>query len=269
MESLLSPTLAAALLTIITYNWLFVGTVVGFLCSAGLVLSVTVPQREASGRDGGLYDNTTRGMRIYLATPRLRGLLALNLSVAAAGAMVIVNTVVLVKGLLDGTDRDVALALACFGGGSTMAALVLPRLLDRMADRAVMLPSAGMLGTALLGFAGMMSWSGASALVWPTLLSTWTLLGIAYSAVMMPSGRLLRRSARAADRTAAFAFTRRRGARASLRSGATLYPLSIWHRSDKPVIGDGDERMILHIRGDWHIAASVPDLEARPWTNDI
>jgi MFS family permease len=91
MESPLSPTLAAALLTIITYKWLFVGTIVGFLCSAALVVSVAVPQPEASGRKGGIYENTTRGIRLYLATPRLRGLLALNLSVAAA-AMVIVNT---------------------------------------------------------------------------------------------------------------------------------------------------------------------------------
>src|SRR5712671_5088639 len=122
MESLLSPTLAAALLAVVTYNWLFVGTIVGFLCSAGLVVSVTVPQPEASGRGGGIYDNTMRGIRIYLGTPRLRGLLALNLSVAAAGAMVIVNTVVLVKGMLGGTDSDVALALASFGGGSMTAA---------------------------------------------------------------------------------------------------------------------------------------------------
>ena len=35
-ESLLSPVLAAALLTVISFNWLFVGTVVGFLCSDGL-----------------------------------------------------------------------------------------------------------------------------------------------------------------------------------------------------------------------------------------
>jgi hypothetical protein len=46
-----------------------------------------------------------RGVRIYLATPRLRGLLALNLSFAAAGATVIVNTVVIVRGLLDRSYR--------------------------------------------------------------------------------------------------------------------------------------------------------------------
>src|SRR6266566_2111251 len=46
MESLISPMLAAALLTLISFNWLFVGTVVGFFCSAALVLSVTIPQPQ-------------------------------------------------------------------------------------------------------------------------------------------------------------------------------------------------------------------------------
>src|SRR5215216_2200642 len=156
LESLLSPTLAAALLTVISFHWLFGGTVIGFLASAALVLSVRLPQPKPVEHTGGVYDKTTRGTRIYLATPRLRGLLALNLSVAAAGAMVIVNTVVIVRGLLGRTDSDVALALACFGGGSMAAALVLPRLLDRFVDRAVMLPAATALGIILLGFAAVM-----------------------------------------------------------------------------------------------------------------
>src|SRR3954447_20899459 len=104
LESLLSPMLAAALLTVIGFHWLFGGTVIGFLASAALVLSVRLPQptpaTDSRGENPGVYDKTTRGIRIYLATPRLRGLLALNLSVAAAGAMVIVNTVVIVRGLL-------------------------------------------------------------------------------------------------------------------------------------------------------------------------
>lgn len=190
MESLLSPMLAAALLTVISFNWLFIGTVVGFFCSAALVLSVTIPQPALADRKGGIYESTTRGIRIYLATPRLRGLLALNLSVAAAGAMVIVNTVVIVRGLLGGTDSDVAIALACFGGGSMTAALVLPRLLDRIADRQVMIPTAGVLGVTLLGFAAVLFLSSGvvanASLIWPSLLIAWTLLGVAYSAVMTP-----------------------------------------------------------------------------------
>ena len=228
MESLLSPTLAAALLTIITYNWLFFGTVVGFFCSAALVLSVTIPQPERSDRKGGIYENTTRGIRIYLATPRLRGLLALNLAAAAAGAMVIVNTVVLVRGLLRGTDSDVAIALACFGGGSMAAALLLPKLLDRMEDRPVMLSAAVVLGTALLGFTCIMFLSSVPTsranLLWPAVLVTWIVLGVGYSAVMTPSGRLLRRSAHAADRPTVFA------AQFALSHACWLltYPLAGW-----------------------------------------
>jgi H+ antiporter protein len=227
MESLVSPILAAALLTVITFNLLFIGTVIGFFCSAALVLSVTIPQPQASERKRGIYDNTTRGIRIYLATPRLRGLLALNLSVAAAGAMVIVNTVVLVRGMLHGSDTDVAIALACFGGGSMMAALLLPRLLDRVPDRPVMLSAAGLLAAALLCFAVLLSTSMATAWVWSGLLSTWAVLGVAYSAVMTPSGRLLRRSAHAADRPAVFA------AQFALSHACWLltYPLAGWFGS--------------------------------------
>src|SRR5215210_3593664 len=215
LESLLSPALAAALLTLISFHWLFGGTVVGFLCSAAFVLSVRLPQPTRSERQGGIYDKTTRGIRIYLKTPRLRGLLALNLSVAAAGAMVIVNTVVIVRGILDRPDTDVAIALACYGTGSMLAALLLPRVLDRWPDRAVMLPAAGMLGITLLGYAGFIvaassgsrtGWEVARTReIWPALLITWTLLGLAYSAVMTPTGRLLRRSAQPPDRPAIFA----------------------------------------------------------------
>jgi H+ antiporter protein len=236
MESLLSPVLAAALLTVITFNWLFIGTVVGFFCSAALVLSVTIPQPESSERKGGIYENTTRGIRIYLATPRLRGLLALNLAVAAAGAMVIVNTVVVVRGMLGGTDSDVAIALACFGGGSMVAALSLPRLLDRLEDRPVMLSAAVVLGLALLTFAGVLFLSptkpSTSNLMWPALLVTWTILGIGYSAVMTPSGRLLRRSAHPADRPAVFA------AQFALSHACWLltYPLAGWLGSSAGIL---------------------------------
>ena len=221
LESLLSPALAAALLTIISFHWLFGGTVVGFLCSAVLVLSVRLPQAAVSEHRGGVYDKTTRGLQIYLKTPRLRGLLALNLSVAAAGAMVIVNTVVIVRGVLGLPEDDVAVALACFGGGSMAAALMLPRLLDRLPDRAVMLPAAALLGVVQLAFAAG-TWSG--PIGWTVLLVTWALLGIGYSAAQTPTGRLLRRSAREEDRPALFA------AQFALSHACWLltYPLAGW-----------------------------------------
>lgn len=136
MESLTSPILAAALLTVISFHWLFAGTAIGFVASALLVVSTTLPRPKLVEDAGGIYDKTTRGTRIYLKTPRLRGLLALTLAAAAASAMVIVNTVVIVKGL-GLSQRDVALTMAAFGAGSITAALTLPRILDRVADRTV------------------------------------------------------------------------------------------------------------------------------------
>lgn len=196
LESLLSPMLAAALLTVVSFPVLFGGTVVGFLASALLVLSVALPSPKP-GEHRGIWDRTTRGIRIYLATPRLRGLLALNLAVAAAGAMVIVNTVVLVKARFGLGEPDVALALAAFGGGSMTAALILPRLLDRVPDRPAMLTGGAMLtvGTAF----------GPLAESLPTLMALWVVLGFGYSLTQTPAGRLLRRSAQPEDRPAIFA----------------------------------------------------------------
>src|SRR3546814_5382266 len=89
-------------------------------------------------------------MRIYLNTPRLVGLLAVTLAAAAGSAMVIVNTVVLVKEM-GRTQGEVALALAAYGGGSMLAALALPRLLKRANDRNVMILGAGLLTLTLAG----------------------------------------------------------------------------------------------------------------------
>lgn len=203
MESLVSPMLAAALLTVISFHWLFAGTVIGFLASAALVVSVVIPQPKALAARGGIYDRTTRGSRIYLKTPRLRGLLALNLAAAAAGAMVIVNTVVYVRNVLGRPENDVAIALAAFGGGSMIAALALPRLLEKRSDRQVMLTAAGVLLAGLLAMAVLTTAPGVDR--WISLLCVWAVLGVGYSAVLTPSGRLLRRSAAPEDRSALFA----------------------------------------------------------------
>src|SRR5215218_7025491 len=150
LESLVSPMLAAALLTVISFHTLFVGTLVGFILSAFMVLATTLPQPPPVEHTGGVYEKTTRGIRIYLKTPRLRGLLALNLAAAAAGAMVIVNTVVYVRTLLGRSNNDVAIGLAAFGGGSMLAALLLPRVLEKVGDRKVMISASCLLVAALL-----------------------------------------------------------------------------------------------------------------------
>ena len=220
LENIVSPMLAALLLAVVSYNSLFLGTVVGFAASAVLVVSVLLPSPKPSA-PRGIYDRTTRGIRIYLATPRLRGLLALNMAAAAAGAMVLVNSVVLVRNTLGLDAAALAWTMFAFGAGSMLAALALPRLLDRVPDRPVMVAGAALMVLTLLALAAEIA---AIGLDWPFLLAAWLLVGLGYSAVLTPSGRLLRRSAQAQDRPALFA------AQFALSHACWLvtYPLSGW-----------------------------------------
>jgi MFS family permease len=145
LESLLSPALAAALLTVISFHSLFVGTAIGFLLSAALVLRTKFPTAAQGAERTSPYHRAIRGMGIYLRTPRLRGLLMLNLCAAAGGAMVFVNTVVIVRTVLQGDEQQVAWLLAAFGVGSMLVALALPRILDRIPDRHVMLAAGALM----------------------------------------------------------------------------------------------------------------------------
>lgn len=206
MEALTSPILAAALLTLINFHWLFSGTALGFLASAALVVSSGLgraSQVEARA-DDGIYVKTTRGIRIYLRTPRLRGLLAITMAAAAASAMVIVNTVVIVRALGLG-QREVAITLAAYGAGSMLAAFALPRILDRLSDRLVMLVASFALTLLLAALAVLGAIAPGRQLGWTAILLAWPLLGMAYAASVTPSGRLLKRSANPDDRPALFA----------------------------------------------------------------
>ncbi|AWL36550.1 MFS transporter (plasmid) [Streptomyces sp. SM17] len=225
LESLFSPALAAALLSLITYNWLFLGTVFGFVASAALVIGAVLPKPAAptAARSGSVYARATAGTRLFLAVPQLRALLTLDLAVAAAGAVVTVNTVVYVRDHLDRGVADVPWALGAYGAGSMTVALLLPRVLNRASDRAVMLRGALLLpllfgGLSVITAADNGNWR------WPALLTAWALFGGAGSTVLTPTGRLLRREVAPQERTAAFA------AQFSLSHSCWLltYPLAGW-----------------------------------------
>lgn len=205
LENLVSPMLAAVLLAVMNFHWLFSGTVVGFVASALLVVSTTIPQpKTGEARKGGVWAKITWGARIYLKTPRLRGLLAIPLASAAASAMVIVNTVVIVRDVLGLSQTEVALTLAAYGGGSMVAALLLPKLLDRVSDRRVMIVSAGLL-TLVLAIGAAASITLRDGRGWSLVIVIWLVLGIGYSMSVTLTGRLLRRSVAAEDRPAFFA----------------------------------------------------------------
>ncbi|MFE6979346.1 MFS transporter [Streptomyces sp. NPDC057682] len=191
MESLLSPVLAAVALTFMTFDRLFLGTSAGFVVSALLVLSTRIPDARA-GAHTKAWDKVAGGIRTFVTTPRLRGVMALNLVVAAAGSIVVVNTVNYVRDALDGSQSDVARMLAASGTGTLLAALVLPRVLDRVTARSVMLTGAGVLvgGTAAAVTtvaAGLTTWAGTAVV--------WAVIGVGMALVITPTGKVLRDSA--------------------------------------------------------------------------
>lgn len=221
LENLLSPALAGLLLLIMDYHWLFSGTVVGFLWSTLLIQTSTIPPlNQTSSRT--FMARVTRGSWIYLATPRLRGLLALNFAAASAGAFVLVNTVVMVRSVFGMGETHLAYAMAAFGGGSMLAALLIPRILDHVPDRPIMVISAMCLSGLTLAQGIIFALQGPAN--WPAFLVLWALTGAFYSATLTPSGRLLRRSAHAEDRPAVFT------AQFALSHACWLvtYPLAGW-----------------------------------------
>ncbi|OBK36963.1 MFS transporter [Mycobacterium sp. 1245111.1] len=202
MESLLSPVLAALLLTVMSFHWLFVGTVVGFLLSAALVVSTRIPDAPPNSRESA-WQRTAAGVRIFAATPRLRGVLALDLVVAGCGSIVIVNTVNYVRDVLGRTQADVAWLLAASGTGTMLVALVLPQLLRRAPERTIMLTGGALLLIGAISAIAMSTTSDDSR--WAIALAIWALIGAGMSLVQTPVGRVVRRSSTPADRPAVFA----------------------------------------------------------------
>ena len=215
LEQLASPILAALFLTVVSFPVLFAGTVLGFVASALLVVTARLPDR-ARGEDSHFWSDVTKGIRIYTRTPRLRGLMVMEAAVAAAGAMVYVNTVVLVQARLGLGEAAVALAFAGFGAGSMLAAFLLPRILDHLEDRPVMIGGAALMvaGVALVPLIASLA----------ALIALWSVIGFGFSLTQTPIGRIINRSAREADRGSVFA------AQFALSHACWLvtYPLAGW-----------------------------------------
>ncbi|MDI9943971.1 MFS transporter [Rhodococcus sp. 1.20] len=220
MESLLSPVLAAVALSFMTFNLLFVAISVGFAVSALLVLATRIPNARRSTHRKA-WDRIASGVQIFVTTPRLRGIMALNLVVAAAGSIVVVNTVNYVRDELGGTQSDVAWMLAASGTGTLVTALLLPRVLDRTAERTVMTAGSVVLvvsagAAAALAVAGVFTWMLTAAV--------WALVGAGMAMIVTPTGKVLRRSVEPAGIPEVFA------AQFSLSHLAWLvtYPIAGW-----------------------------------------
>lgn len=194
-ETLISPAIAAALLAFMGMREVFLGAVGGFALSALLLATVALPQGRTP--PGGAVARSVAGVRRLLAAPQLRGALALNAAATLVGAMVAVNTVVLVRGVFDLGDRAAAVALATYGAGGVLAALAMPRLIAGGAERAVML-GAGVALAALLMSGALLPGYGA-------LLALWAALGAATTLAQTPAAALIRRLGAATERQGLYA----------------------------------------------------------------
>ncbi|GHH76216.1 MFS transporter [Promicromonospora soli] len=227
LESILSPIFAAALLLLVPSSALFFGTAIGFAGSALLVAATVVPRRggeDAEERPQLPFGSRARrGAELFVRTGALRPVLLLNLAVAAAGAFVLVQTVVIVRTTFGQSEDVVPLLLAANGLGSMAAAITLPRVLRRVPERRVML-TGGIALTTAVGLAPVAL--GVAQSVWGlvTVGLLWFLVGLGWSTVETPVGRIIRRNVPPADLPDAFA------AQFSLSHACWLitYPLAGW-----------------------------------------
>ncbi len=198
LESVASHVIAALLLAFVAYNDLFAGTAIGFFLSALLVLSAALRTTRVA-QQKTFAQRLTVGFRLFALTPRLRALVAISLATAAGGAMVFINTVVIVQTQLSLSEQHTAWALAVFGLGSMSAAMLVPRLLEDMPDRIVMILGGAMMTAGLI--AGVFHHHGG----YYELMVLWFDIGVGYSLTLTPASRALRRSASAEDRPGLFA----------------------------------------------------------------
>ena len=201
LEQILSPVLAAMLLSFASRGQVFAVAAVGFVGSATMIAgsrSLGVDKRESVSR------RVREGMVMMLRLPELRGVLALNLALAAPTALVLVNTVVLVRGQLGRSESDVAVLLGACGAGSIVT----------------LFGGAGGAVAGLLGFFLLID----AAPTWPVFISLWFVLGMSMSALATPMGQVIRRNVADEELGSVFA------AQFSLSHACYMltYPLAGW-----------------------------------------
>ncbi|WP_082599085.1 MFS transporter [Yonghaparkia sp. Soil809] len=205
LESLLSPVLAALLVLVLPPSALFAVTAAGFALSA-LAVGLSRISERAGAAGEPFASRLTRGLRLMTRIPALRFLAVLDAVTATVYATVLVTTVVLlvVIGAADVGDPSgpLAVALVAFGAGSIAVALLLPRILDRGSDGAVMATGAAIVPVALAATAAL---ALTGALTLPLVIVLWFVLGAASSAISTPSARIIRREVEPDDRPAVFA----------------------------------------------------------------
>jgi MFS family permease len=211
LESLLSPMIAAALLVVVSYNNLFVGTSIGFAASAALVLASRLPVKADEPSTKTFWQRLPLGITIFARTKTLQFLMVTNIVVAAGTAIVLVNSVVYARNVFGLDDAAVAITLASYGMGSLLVAVNVPWVVDRLGVIRTMIAGMGFITAGLVAAVLATALVATSPFGWGWLLASWVVLGMGTSLVNTPSARLLADASTPANRnlvyTAQFALS--------------------------------------------------------------
>ncbi len=135
IEAVLAPAVAAAIVALVGARWVFWFDAGSYLVSAALVAFAIVPRSTEIPPPLSLrrfVDEIAYGTKVIVTEPSLRQAIVLSFGEALAGAVAIVATVAYVRDVLLRGETSVTLAMAAVGIGSSLAALVLGRLVGRV-----------------------------------------------------------------------------------------------------------------------------------------
>src|SRR5215217_791729 len=134
LEAIGGPLVAGVLIALVGVRWAFWFDALTYVASALLVWRSHVPRAPRPSTPfpwGDFGSQVTHGTRVLLREPALRQALLLHLAEAAAGAAVIVGTVVYVRDVLGRSETAFAVAMAAVGVGSSVAAVLVTRRAER------------------------------------------------------------------------------------------------------------------------------------------
>ncbi len=136
------------------------------------------------------WSNVAKGVRLLFGNKILRFSLSMEFVSAIAGALVLVNTIALVKTTMQLDDSHYGLVMALFGVGGAITAFLLGSL-DKSRTRSLSLISGALLIGVSVLFANFVTFNG--------LLFLWVLAGIGQTLADLPSETLIGENIDTAD----------------------------------------------------------------------
>lgn len=161
----------------------------GVMLIIGIAIILSIPSNELQKgvtitkgnlREG--WKSVIKGVNSLFSNKILRFALSMEFVSAIAGALILVNTVALVKTSLSQNDTHYGLTMALFGVGASITAFLLGSL-DKTKTRALSLISGALLIGISISFANFVSFNG--------LLFIWVIAGIGQTLADLPSETLI------------------------------------------------------------------------------